>query len=275
MLRKLAAFVLASIVVSGGGIEAFAQAKSRTSPPISRKAVKPSAKPATPARTGKATAHTIRAPKVAQKRPSTSPRRAAVRTPRSAQTLAARRLPSRDVAALKRGSRYGRMPSFAARPLLPPELPPADPDAPRSLSLFNVHTRESIVVTFRQNGRYVQSELDRLNDFLRDSRSAEEVQMDPELFDILWLVRRRLRSEGSFQVLSGYRSPETNAWLASVSRGVASDSLHMRGQAMDVMLPGRTAGQIREAARQLGMGGVGYYPRSGFVHLDTGPVRYW
>lgn len=171
----------------------------------------------------------------------------------------------------RRRIRYGRVPL----PVLPPPPPPADDFEPRTLSLFNVHTQDSLTVTYWRDGAYVQSELDRLNDFLRDRRNGTQVQMDPELFDILWHVRRRLGSTGTYRVLSAYRSPETNAWLASVSRGVASDSLHMRGQAMDVTLPGHTAGQIRAAARELGLGGVGYYPRSGFVHLDTGPRRYW
>ncbi len=166
----------------------------------------------------------------------------------------------------RRGStRYGRM----------PVLPPPSGAGARTLSLYNMHTGESLNATYWRNGRYVQTELDRLNRFLGDRRTGDHVQMDPALFDVLWRVRRQLRSTSAWRVLSAYRSPETNAWLASVSSGVASDSLHMRGQAIDVMLPGRSAGQIRRAARQLGLGGVGYYPRSGFVHLDTGPVRYW
>ena len=80
---------------------------------------------------------------------------------------------------------------------------------------------------------------------------------------------------GPVEVLSAYRSPTTNAWLASVSRGVASDSQHMNGNAMDIRFPGVPVFKIRQAARSLDMGGVGFYPRSGFVHLDTGPVRYW
>ncbi len=175
-----------------------------------------------------------------------------------------------------RSTRYGRVSRYG-RPfsVLPPEPAPIDDAAPRILSLYHVHTHEEITVTFWRDGQFQQSELDRLNDFLADNRNGTHVQMDPELFNVLWRVRYRLRSSAPYRVLSAYRSPETNSWLASVSRGVASDSLHMRGQAMDVTLPGRTAGQIRAAARTLGLGGVGYYPRSGFVHLDTGPVRYW
>jgi len=174
----------------------------------------------------------------------------------------------------RRGTRYGRAPVLS----LPPATgrPPAmNSSGPRTLSFYNVHTRRSLTVTYWRGGRYVQPELTRLNYFLRDSRDGDQVRMDPALFDILWQVRRQLRSTAPYHVLSAYRSPETNAWLASVSSGVASDSLHMRGQAMDVMLPDRSPAQIRLVARGLRRGGVGYYPSSGFVHVDTGPVRYW
>jgi uncharacterized protein YcbK (DUF882 family) len=157
-------------------------------------------------------------------------------------------------------------------------LPPApviDEAAPRALSLVNVHTGEAVTVTFWRDGGFVQSALDRLNDVLRDNRNDSQVQMDPELFNVLWRVRQRLRSTAAWRVLSAYRSPETNAWLASFTRGVARDSLHMRGQAIDVVLPSHSAGQVRAAALALGLGGVGYYPRSGFVHLDTGLQRSW
>jgi uncharacterized protein YcbK (DUF882 family) len=175
-----------------------------------------------------------------------------------------------------RSKRYGRASRYRHPfSILPPAPPAIDEDAPRTLSLYHVHTQQEITVTFWRDGKFVQSELDRLNDFLRDSRNGTQVQMDPELFNVLWLVPYRLRSSAPYRVLSAYRSPETNSWLASVSRGVASDSLHMRGQAIDVTLPGHSAGQVRAAARVLGLGGVGYYPRSGFVHLDTGPIRYW
>jgi uncharacterized protein YcbK (DUF882 family) len=190
-----------------------------------------------------------------------------------ARPYTGRRTGYREVYALpekRRSTRFGMIPDLTA-----PDTSALDTATSRTLSLYNVHTGMSLTTTYWRRGRYVQSELDRLNDFLRDSRNGEEVQMDPALFDILWLVHRNLRSTAPFHVLSGYRSPTTNAWLASVSSGVASDSLHMRGQAMDVMLPGRTAGQIRRVAAALHMGGVGYYPRSGFVHIDTGSVRYW
>jgi len=159
--------------------------------------------------------------------------------------------------------------------ILPPRPLPADARAPRTLAFFHLHTRETISITYKRNGAYVPGALARLNHFLRDSSSGTQVNVDPELFDILWLVRRRLGSTGPYHVVSAYRSPQTNAWLASMSSGVADDSLHMRGRAMDVMLPGRSVAQLRAAGLELGMGGVGYYPRTGFVHLDTGPVRQW
>lgn len=161
------------------------------------------------------------------------------------------------------------IPTTPARPSRP------DDRAPRTLSFFNAHTGEAITATYAQNGSYVPSELARLSRFLRDSRNETRVAFDPALFDILWEVRHRLASTASYHVLSGYRSPTTNAWLASVSSGVAPNSLHMRGQAIDVMLPGRTAAQVGAAGLALNRGGVGYYPRSGFVHFDTGPARFW
>lgn len=153
--------------------------------------------------------------------------------------------------------------------------PRLDHRGPRTLSFFNVHTRESITSTYARNGSHVPAELTRLNRFLRDSRDESRVAIDPALLDILWEVRHRLGSTASYHVMSGYRSPATNAWLASVSSGVAANSLHMRGQAIDVMLPGRTAAQIRSAGHEVNRGGVGYYPTSGYVHLDSGPVRSW
>ncbi len=165
----------------------------------------------------------------------------------------------------------------ARAPLAPIPARPSRPDdrTPRTLSFFNAHTGESITATYARDGNYVPAELARLSHFLRDSRNETRVAFDPALFDILWEVHRRLGSKASYHVLSGYRSPTTNAWLASVNSGVAPNSLHMRGQAIDVMLPGHTAAQLGAAGLGLNRGGVGYYPASGFVHFDTGPARFW
>ncbi len=169
-----------------------------------------------------------------------------------------------------RGSRYG---GFAPVPSGPP--PELDTTSPRTLNLVNFNTQEVLTVTYWSNGAYNRQALDQLNQFLRDSRDNAQTEMDPLLFDVLWHTARIVGYGGSIEVLSAYRSPTSNAWLASVSRGVARDSQHMNGNAMDIRFPGVPVFQIRQAAYSLNMGGVGFYPRSGFVHLDTGPVRYW
>ena len=169
-----------------------------------------------------------------------------------------------------RGSRYG---GFAPAPSGPP--PVLDTTSPRTLNLVNFNTQEVLTVTYWSKGAYHRKALDQLNHFLRDSRDNAQTEMDPLLFDVLWHTAQIVGYGGSIEVLSAYRSPSTNAWLASVSRGVARDSQHMNGNAMDIRFPGVPVFQIRQAAYSLNMGGVGFYPRSGFVHLDTGPVRYW
>jgi uncharacterized protein YcbK (DUF882 family) len=172
-----------------------------------------------------------------------------------------------------RGSRYG---GFAPAPAVPDEPPPAlDLTSPRTLSLLNVNSNEQLTVTYWTDGAYKREALNKLNHFLRDSKTGEQTEMDPLVFDVLWHTMQLTGYGGTVEVLSAFRSPETNAWLASVSRGVARDSQHMNGNAMDIRFPGVPVFKIRQAARSLQMGGVGFYPRSGFVHLDTGPVRYW
>ena len=171
-----------------------------------------------------------------------------------------------------RGSRYG---GFAPAPAVPETPPVLDTTSPRTLSLTNVNSNESLTVTYWSAGAYHRDALNQLNHFLRDSQSGEQTEMDPLLFDVLWHTMQITGFSGSVEVLSAYRSPEHNAWLASVSRGVAQDSQHMNGNAMDIRFPGVPVFKIRQSARALQMGGVGFYPRSGFVHLDTGPLRYW
>jgi uncharacterized protein YcbK (DUF882 family) len=172
-----------------------------------------------------------------------------------------------------RGSRYG---GFAPAPAVPDEPPPPlDLTSPRSLSLLNVNSTETLTVTYWSDGAYHRDALDKLNQFLRDSQSGDRTEMDPLVLDVLWHTMQQTGYNGTVEVLSAFRSPEHNAWLASVSRGVAQDSQHINGNALDVRFPGVPVFKIRQAARSLQMGGVGFYPRSGFVHLDTGPVRYW
>ena len=149
--------------------------------------------------------------------------------------------------------------------------------SPRILSFVNLQTKEMITAVYRDDGVYLRPQLDRLDRCLRDNHNGSKVALDPRLYDILWMIQKRLGSKGAWQVASAYRSPTTNAWLASMSHGVARDSLHMRGQAIDVMLPGYSVEQIRGAAAALGlgMGGIGTYPNSGFIHIDTGALRRW
>ena len=147
----------------------------------------------------------------------------------------------------------------------------------RSLELYHAHTRESIHVTFRRNGAFDQSALEKLNWFLRDWRMDEPTSMAPGLFDIVWAVYRESGAREPIKVVSAYRSPGTNEMLRRRSRAVAKDSQHTRGNAMDLHIPGISMAKAREVGMRLQRGGVGYYPTAGspFVHLDVGTVRSW
>jgi uncharacterized protein YcbK (DUF882 family) len=203
-----------------------------------------------------------------QKKTTTTAAKPAVHKTAAAQTQVKRPVTPQTL----RGSRYG---GFAPAPPEPETPPVLDLTSPRTLSMVNVNTNEQISVTYWSDGAYKRDALNKLNHFLRDSQSGEQTEMDPLVLDVLWHTMQLTGFNGTVEVLSAFRSPEHNAWLASVSRGVARDSQHMNGNAMDIRFPGVPVFKIRQAARSLQMGGVGFYPRSGFVHLDTGPVRYW
>ncbi|MCG6871950.1 MAG: DUF882 domain-containing protein [Gammaproteobacteria bacterium] len=145
----------------------------------------------------------------------------------------------------------------------------------RSLTFVNTHTAERLHATYWERGRYLDDALAEINHVLRDHRSNEVRAIDPQLLDLLHQVQGRLRVTKPFHVISGYRSPATNARLRKASSGVAKRSLHMEGKAIDVRLPGVVLKDLRKAALDLRAGGVGYYPRPEFVHLDTGRVRHW
>ena len=146
----------------------------------------------------------------------------------------------------------------------------------RTLSLHHLHTDERLTLTYRIDERYQRSALQKLNHFLRDFRTGDVKTMDPRLFDLLHDVTGYLGHDGGvFEVIGGYRSPRTNAMLRRTSTGVARNSLHMTGQAMDIRLAQTPTRLIRDAALSLSRGGVGYYPKSDFVHVDTGRVRHW
>lgn len=147
----------------------------------------------------------------------------------------------------------------------------------RTLSLHHVHTKEEATITFRRNGQYDPKALEQLNWLLRDWRRDESTRMDPRLFDIVWEVHRSLGSQEPIQIMSAYRSPETNSMLRRRSRGVAKHSQHMEGKAMDFHIPDVPMERVRALAMRLQRGGVGYYPSAytPFVHLDAGSVRSW
>lgn len=160
--------------------------------------------------------------------------------------------------------------------LAAPAFARAKAERPRTLTLHHLHTDERLHLTYRVGDHYQRSALTRLNRFLRDFRTGDVAAIDPKLFDLLHDVRQRLgQDEATIEVVSAYRSPRTNAMLRSNSSGVARRSLHLTGQAIDIRLSDTRTAKIRDAALSLARGGVGYYPKSDFVHLDTGTVRRW
>ena len=145
----------------------------------------------------------------------------------------------------------------------------------RELALHSLHTGESTEVVYWRDGEYDPAALAELNRLLRDHRSGEIEAMDRALLDQLYLLQREVGVERPYQIISGYRSPTTNAMLRAQGGGVAKRSLHMQGRAVDIRLPGVKLARLREAALGMQAGGVGYYPGSDFIHLDTGRVRFW
>jgi uncharacterized protein YcbK (DUF882 family) len=146
---------------------------------------------------------------------------------------------------------------------------------PRALAFQNLHTGEKLTTVYWADGRYLPDALRHINWLLRDFRTDETHPIDPALLDLLTELHARLETPEPFHVISGYRSPQTNAMLASLSDGVAQASFHLQGRAIDIRVPGRRLKHVRGAALGLRRGGVGFYPHSDFVHVDTGPVRRW
>ncbi len=143
------------------------------------------------------------------------------------------------------------------------------------IALRNAHTDETFVGTYRVGNKYLPQAFERINYVLRDFRANEVFPIDPRAIDILAIVHRMSGSRVPYSVLSGYRNPNTNAMLREGSRGVAKRSLHMSGQAVDVRMENFSTARLRDLAKRLKAGGVGYYPRSGFVHMDSGEFRTW
>lgn len=145
----------------------------------------------------------------------------------------------------------------------------------RALSFNNLHTGEKLKIDYWAEGRYIPDALADINHLLRDYRNGEVHEIDPKLLDLLNHLHHRLSSNKPFEVISGYRSPRTNAMLHRRSKGVATHSLHMKGMAIDIRLPDRDLTDLHKTALAMRAGGVGMYTKSNFVHVDVGRVRHW
>lgn len=175
-----------------------------------------------------------------------------------------RALLRRSVGLALAGSALPQLPALAALP------------SARSLSFDHTHTGERIALVYAVDGHYLAPALQALNHFLRDHYSGQVGVIDPRLFDQLHLLQQTLGSTQAYQVISGFRAPSTNAHLRqSRAGGVAKNSLHMQGQAIDIRLGDVALGELHRAALDLNAGGVGYYPNERFIHIDTGRVRHW
>ena len=147
--------------------------------------------------------------------------------------------------------------------------------ASRALAFFNTHTGERLGVTYYSNGAYCPDALQRIDHILRDHRTGDLAVMDRRLLDLLYGVKRRLAVDTPFHIISAYRSPQTNAMLRKKGSGVARRSYHLLGRAIDIRLPGCDTRRLKRTCLALRGGGVGYYAKSDFVHVDTGEIRTW
>lgn len=145
----------------------------------------------------------------------------------------------------------------------------------RRLSFYNIHTGETLTTAYYAMGSYLKGPLDDINYILRDHRTGEVKAIDRDLLDLLYDLSVNLDRKEPFHIISGYRSPESNAYLRTLSTKVAKQSLHLSGKAVDVRIPGCDLEALRKAATTMKCGGVGYYRNSNFVHLDVGPCRHW
>ena len=147
----------------------------------------------------------------------------------------------------------------------------------RKVSFYNTHTGESVKnVVYKEKGILIGDAFGEINKILRDFRTGDMIDMDVSLIDLLDSLSRKLEvNNKEFNIISGYRSPKTNAMLSERSGGVAKTSLHMQGKAIDIRVPGVALTHLRNVAKEMKIGGVGYYAASNFVHVDTGRVRYW
>jgi uncharacterized protein YcbK (DUF882 family) len=157
--------------------------------------------------------------------------------------------------------------STAAQPPSPPQY---------RLVLHHLHTGEQLSIVYREGDHYVPAAVQALDYFLRDHRTQEATDLDPRLFDLLHDLANAVgHPSAEIDIVCGYRSPWSNDFLRRASQGVAKHSMHVQGKAIDIRMPGVSTVELRDAALSLHRGGVGYYPRSQFVHVDVGQVRQW
>lgn len=149
------------------------------------------------------------------------------------------------------------------------------PQPNRILALYNIHTQEQLEICYFDHTGYRADALVRIDHILRDYRTGEVTPIDTGLLDLLYAVKCRVKPDVPFSVISGYRSPVTNERLRRATSGVAKKSFHTKGKAIDIRLPGYDTARLRDLCVNLQAGGVGYYPKSDFVHMDIGPVRTW
>src|SRR5215470_9418036 len=167
--------------------------------------------------------------------------------------------------------------AFAGALVLPmPALARIGPtSSEKTLKLHNLHTDESVEATYWADGAYVPEAFPEIDRILRDRHTGAVKPTDPELVELLYRIQTRLGNRESLEVLCGYRTPRTNAMLLSEGLTPAKHSYHLYGKAVDFRVPGRDIRQVRKVAIALQAGGVGYYPRTQFIHVDVGPVRHW
>jgi uncharacterized protein YcbK (DUF882 family) len=167
---------------------------------------------------------------------------------------------------------YPKISSIAKKPKLPDYILR---QSDRRLKMVNLHTNERINITYWRNGDYINSALKKINYFLRDHRSGEVISYDIEVLNLLDRIIKKLNYRGEIQIISGYRSLKTQRMFRKQGRNVAKKSQHSYGKAIDFRLPGISTRRLRDVAKSFKKGGVGYYPRDRFVHIDTASVRYW
>lgn len=154
-------------------------------------------------------------------------------------------------------------------------VPPAFKALSRSIHLINPHTGDNLKAVYWEKGVYYPEPMKDISYMMRDHHSQEMSPIDPRLIDTLHLLQLTLGTQCPFEVVCGYRTPKSNAFIYKHERGVARNSYHIYGRAIDIRMKERTPGQIQRAAWSLQQGGVGYYPKANFVHIDTGGVRRW